>query len=281
MGQTIVISGLAEGMGREVAALLAEGGDAVAGFDVNAEGLESLGRELSGLGADPLLEPLDITDRRGLLAFRDKVLSKYGAVDTVLSNVGVGFFGPFEEIDLERALKCLEINVIGAAALFQAFIPGMRERGAGKLVAMSSLVGQIPFPFESVYSASKFAVEGLILSFRIELRPFGIRVAIIEPAQVSTRFAAKIHKLPPEGSPYRERARRFIERDHALIKTAPTPREAAEKIVKVLRSARPKLYTQIELKSTVFIRLSRVAPTWVREKVLENYMDIRVKSAGT
>jgi short-subunit dehydrogenase len=279
MGQTIVISGLAEGIGREVAKLLAQGGDRVAGFDVNAEGLESLGRELEGLGVDPLLLPLDITDRRGLLMFRDKVLAKHGAVDTVLSNVGVGFFGPFEEIDLDQALKCLETNVIGAAALFQAFIPGMRKRRSGKLVAMSSLVGQVPFPFESVYSASKFAIEGLILSFRMELKPFGIRIAIIEPAQVSTRFAAKIHKLPPEGSPYRERARRFMERDNELIKTAPTPLEAAGKIVKILRAKRPKLYTRLEIQSTVFIRLSRIAPTWFREMFLENFMKIRVKDA--
>jgi len=101
----------------------------------------------------------------------------------VLSNVGIGFFGPFEEVDLEKALKCLEINVIGASAIFQAFIPSMREQGHGKLIAMSSLVGQVPFPFESIYSASKFAIEGLVLSLRYEVEPFGIRVALVEPAQ--------------------------------------------------------------------------------------------------
>jgi short-subunit dehydrogenase len=125
-------------------------------------------------------------------------------VDTVISNVGIGFFGPFEEINLEKALKCLEINVIGAAAIFQAFIPSLRKAGGGKLIAMSSLVGQIPFPFESIYSASKFAISGMVESFQYELAPFGIQVALIEPAQVSTNFAAKIHVLPPEGSPYRE-----------------------------------------------------------------------------
>jgi short-subunit dehydrogenase len=146
---------------------------------------------------------MDITDRPGILKFRDQVLQKYGKVDIVLSNVGIGFFDPFEEVNLEKALKCLEINVIGCAAIFQAFIPSLRKQGGGKLIAMSSLVGQIPFPFESVYTASKFAIEGMVDALRLEVAPFNIKVALIEPAQVCTKFAAKIHHLPPEGSPYR------------------------------------------------------------------------------
>src|SRR5512144_1260997 len=116
----------------------------------------------------------------------------------------------------------------------QAVLPSMRARRSGKLIAVSSLVGQIPFPFESIYSATKFAVEGLVLSLRYEVEPFGIRVALIQPAQVSTRFAAKIHVLPREGSPYRERVRRFIARDEALIKTAIDPAAAADRIVAVV-----------------------------------------------
>ena len=73
---------------------------------------------------DHLLVPLDITDRPGVRAFRDKVLEKYGRVDTVLSNVGNGFFGAFEELDLEAAFKLVEINLMGAATLLQSFIPG-------------------------------------------------------------------------------------------------------------------------------------------------------------
>jgi short-subunit dehydrogenase len=194
----------------------------------------------------------------------------------VLSNVGIGFFGPFEEVDLEKALKCLEINVIGTAAIFQAFLPSMRENRSGKLIAVSSLVGQIPFPFESIYSASKFAVEGLVLSMRYEVEPFGIKVAVIEPAQVSTTFAAKIHRLPPEGSPYRERAGRFIKRDEELIKTAPTPPQAAAAIVKVINAKNPKLFNQVDFKSRVFLSINRVLPQPMKDAILLRQMDIRV-----
>jgi short-subunit dehydrogenase len=274
--QAVVITGMAQGIGREVARLLARSKVPVAGFDVDKEGIESLRKEFEEAGCDHLLTTLDIADRPGILKFRDAVLEKFGRVDVVLSNVGIGFFGPFEEVDLEKALKCLEINVIGTAAIFQAFLPSMRANRRGKLIAVSSLVGQIPFPFESVYSASKFAVEGLVLSMRYEVEPFGIKVAVIEPAQVSTSFAAKIHKLPPEGSPYRERAGRFIKKDEELIKTAPTPPQAAVAIVKVINAKNPKLFNQVDFKSKVFLGINKLLPQGMKDAILLRTMDIRV-----
>lgn len=271
----VVITGLAQGMGREVARRLVAAGDTVAGFDVDTDGIESLRREFATAGRDAFLATLDVCDRRGILAFRDEVLERYGHVDTVLANVGIGFFGPFEEVDLDRASRCLEINVMGTAAILQAFVPSMRERRSGKLVAVSSLVGQIPFPFESIYSATKFAVEGLVLSLRYEVEPFGIRVALIHPAQVSTNFAAKIHVLPAESSPYRERVRRFIARDDELIKGAPNPAAAADRIVEVLQSADPALFNAIDAKSRFFMLLNRFLPVALRDRMLLAQMDIR------
>ncbi len=277
MPDVVVISGLADGMGREVAKLLAAAGDSVAGFDVDADGVESLKRELEGTPGDHLLEVLDITDRPGVKAFAEKTLEKLGTPDIVLSNVGIGFFSPFEEVDLEAALKCLEINVIGAAALFQAFLPSMRERASGKFIAMSSLVGRIPFPFESIYTASKFAINGMLQSMRLELEPFGLQVALIEPAQVSTTFAAKIHKLPPEGSPYRDRVKRFIDRDNELIKGAPDPLGASKHIVEFIKKDRPSTYNQFQFRDTFFLFINRMLPQKLRDYILVNFMDIKGK----
>ncbi len=272
--QVVMITGLAQGMGREVALELARAGDSIAGFDVDAEGVASLREELEAGGGEHLLEVLDVTDRKGIQGFRDRVLDAFGRVDVVLSNVGIGFFGPFEEVDLEKANRCFEINVTGTAAVLQAFVPSMRERRSGRLIVMSSLVGQIPFPFESIYAASKFAVEGLVLSLRYEVEPFGIEVALIQPAQVSTSFAAKIHTLPPEGSPYRERAGRFIRRDEELILGAPDPATAAAEIVKVIRAPKLKLHNQVDPKSRFFMKLNRVLPRRLRDAVLLRQMDI-------
>jgi len=274
--QVVVLTGLAQGIGREVAKLLVASGNAVAGFDIDADGIESLRSELDELNGAHLLQVMDVCDRPGILEFKDRVLEKFGAVDTVVSNVGIGFFGAFEEVDLEAAARCMEINVIGTAAIIQAFVPAMRKKGRGKVIAVSSLVGQVPFPFESIYSASKFAVEGLVLSMRYELEPLGIRVALIQPAQVSTDFAAKIHHPPPEGSPYRERVMRFIKRDEELIRTAPTPTQAAQEIVKVIEADRPAVHNQIDFKSRFFMILNRFLPMSIRDRILLNQMDISV-----
>ena len=275
-GKNIVITGLGDGMGRHVAVMLAEKGYRIAGFDVDKKGVESLAKELKKIGGDHYLIDMNITDRKGILKFKDDVLKKFGHVDIVLSNVGIGFFGPFEEINLEEALKCLEINVIGAMAIFQAFIPSLRERGAGRLVAMSSLVGRVPFPFESIYTSSKFAISGLMESMKYEVSPFGIDVGVIEPAQVSTSFAAKIHKLPPEGSPYRDRVKRFIDRDNELIKTAPTPEAASKTIVKILEKKRLPLFNQLLLVDSFLMAINRYFPRKIKDMILVGYMKIKV-----
>jgi short-subunit dehydrogenase len=276
MTQRVVISGLADGMGRQTALLLAAKGVSIAGFDVDQDGLKSLAIELDKHGIEHHLVPLDITNRDGVRAFRDAVLAKWGYVDTVMSNVGVPFFGPFEEVDLNAALRAFEINVIGAAARFQSFIPGRRERRQGKLVALASLVGRVPFPFESIYSSTKFAVEGMVQSLRYEVEPFGIKVALIEPAQVATGFAQKSLKLPQPSSPYYARAMRFIERDNELVRNATTPQAAAKRIVQVVLADKPKLFNQVDGMSTFFFFLNQYLPLWARDAILLSHMRIKV-----
>jgi hypothetical protein len=99
---------------------------------------------------------------------------------------------------------------------------------------------------------------------------------VIQPAQVSTSFAAKIHRLPPEGSPYRERAGRFIKRDEEMIKTAPTPPQAAAAIVKVINARNPKLFNQVDFKSKVFLGVNNFLPQPVKDAILLRTMDIKV-----
>jgi len=276
MKKVIVISGIAQGMGREVAHILAKKNYKICGFDIDADAIRVLQKELDDVQAEHFLQSFDITDKSAMQSFSDKVIKENQKIDIVVSNVGIGFFGPFEETDLERALQCFNINIIGCARLLQLFIPQMRRQTSGKLIVMSSLVGQIPFPFESIYSASKFAIEGLVQSLRIEVKPFNIQVALIEPAQVSTNFAAKIHKLPAESSPYYDRVKRFIKRDEDLIKTAPKPEDAAKRIVTVIEADKPKLFNQVDFMSTVFLFLNRILPHSIRDFILVNHMKIKV-----
>jgi len=273
--RTAVITGVAQGIGREVAKLLASGGTSIGGCDVDAASLGSLGDELARTGTLHLLEPVDIADRAAIARFRDAVLARFDTVDLVLANAGVGFFGPLEEADLEKAARCLEINVLGTAATFQAFIPVMRARRAGRLVAISSMVGRIPYPFESIYVASKFAVEGLVRTVRYELAPFGIEVGLIEPAQVSTAFAAKILHRPGDTSPYRDRVARFIERDQELVEAAPTPARAAARIVRIVTAPRLRVASQLDARSTLLLAVQKVVPQALQDALLLRYLRLR------
>jgi short-subunit dehydrogenase len=274
MGQVVVITGCAQGMGREVAKILAAKGVSVAGFDMDDKGLGTLEKELGGTGGGHYFTKLSVTDRKGILKFRDKVLERFGHVDTVFSNVGVGFFGPFEEVDLEKAIVNFEINVFGTAAVFQAFIPSMRVRKQGKLVAVASMVGRIPFPFESIYSSSKFAVEGLVRSLKYEVAPFGIKVALIEPSQVSTAFAAKSHVIPPADSPYHAKVVRFSKKNGEILKGAHTPASAAQLIVRILEQKNPKLHNQLSFKDSLNLKMMAILPSSLTDSMLLKHMDI-------
>ncbi|MBN1636752.1 MAG: SDR family NAD(P)-dependent oxidoreductase [Deltaproteobacteria bacterium] len=275
MNKVVVISGLGAGMGYEVAKILAGKGMSIAGFDMDPEALKTVKKDLDRIGGVHYLEALDITNRPGILKFRDKVLAEYGHVDTVLSNVGLGFFGPFEEIDLEKAIKNVEINLFGAAALLQAFIPSMRERRYGKLVVMASMIGRIPFPFESIYVAGKFAVEGLVRSIRYELEPFGIKVALVEPSQVSSQFAAKCHNRPPVDSPYYDRVVRFSKQNSEILKASPTPLEAAKKIAAIVEESAPKLHNQLSRRDSFNVKISELLPNCIYDPMFLKHMDIK------
>ncbi len=275
MSQKVVITGPARGIGYEVAKALARSGDTIIGFDRDAKGIARLKKEIDRIGAPHFLSALDITDGKGVAKFRDAVLGEFGAVDTVISNAAVASFGSFEETELAGMLNSLKINVLGTATIFQAFIPAMRQRRSGRLIAMSSFTGIVPFPFESIDTACNFAVQGLVGALRYEVEPFGITVGLIEPSIVITDLTAGIHTLPSAGSPYRERIARFLAKDHEMKKDAMLPARAAQEIVKIVKGKRLKLHNRIDFTSSVFLSIDKFLPMSVRDGILLNQMNIK------
>jgi short-subunit dehydrogenase len=275
MSQRVVITGPARGIGNEVAKLLAQNGDTVIGFDRDGAGIARLKKELDRIGAPHFLSVLDITDRKGVTKFRDVVLKEFGAVDTVLSNAAIASFGSFEETDLGGMLRSLEINVVGTATIFQAFIPAMRKRGSGRLIAMSSFTGIVPFPFESIDTACNFAIEGMVRALRYEVEPFGITVGLIEPSIVVTDLTAGVHSLPSNESPYRGRIERFLAKDREMKKGAMSPARAAREIVRIIKAKGLKLHNRIDFTSSLFLSIDKFLPAAVRDGILLNQMDIK------
>jgi NAD(P)-dependent dehydrogenase (short-subunit alcohol dehydrogenase family) len=176
---SVLVTGAARGIGRATSLRLAAGGwDVVAGVRRAADG-ESLVQARPG---QITAVTLDVTDE-AQVASLDAVLP--ARLDAVVNNAGVFVGGPVEALPLAELRRQLEVNVVGQAAVTQAVLPRLRA-SRGRLVFVSSVSGRIATPMFGAYSASKFALEGLADALRMELAPWGVRVAVVQPAQTDT-----------------------------------------------------------------------------------------------
>jgi len=195
----VLVTGCSSGIGRATALALVR-----AGFPVWASAREA-GRleELEQAGCRAL--ELDVTDEQSRVAAVRRVEAEHGAVGVLVNNAGHGGGGPVEEVPLSLVREVFEANVFGLVRMCQLALPGMRARRGGLIVNLGSAAGLVTPPTGCPYAMSKYAVESLCDALRPEVAPFGIRVALIEPGAVRTRFLANsdLHKPGADGdSPY-------------------------------------------------------------------------------
>jgi NAD(P)-dependent dehydrogenase (short-subunit alcohol dehydrogenase family) len=197
---SVLVTGAARGIGRATALRLAAAGwDVLAGVR-RAEHGEALAAEAGSGRVAPV--SLDITDADQVAALDDVLPAR---LDGVVNNAGVVVGGPIEAVPLDELRRQLEVNVVGQAAVTQAVMPRVRASG-GRLVFVSSLSGRVATPMTGPYNASKFALEGMVDALRMEVRPWGVRVVLVEPAQTDTdmwrnaesTFAEQVATLSPE-----------------------------------------------------------------------------------
>jgi short-subunit dehydrogenase len=131
---------------------------------------------------------LDVENDKSILDAVNKIITENSRVDVVVNNAGYALVGALEENSMEEIKAQFETNFFGAVRIMQAVIPIMREQRSGKIVNITSMGGRIAIPLDSIYHATKFALEGLSESIQYELEPFGIKVILIEPGAVGTNF---------------------------------------------------------------------------------------------
>ncbi|WP_263621357.1 SDR family oxidoreductase [Rossellomorea aquimaris] len=152
-----------------------------------------------------LIEPLDVSSSESIKAFKERI-SHYSSIDLLLNNAGFAIGGFVEEVSIEEYREQFETNVFGVMAVTQAVLPFMRKEGKGKIINMGSISGRFGFPGLSPYVASKHALEGYSESLRLELKPFGIEVFLIEPGSFQTNIWTSGKKIAPRSlvtsSPY-------------------------------------------------------------------------------
>ena len=131
---------------------------------------------------------LDVDNDKSVLNAFNTIKGQRGRIDIVVNNAGYALAGPFEETSMEEVNAQLETNFFGTVRVMQAVIPIMREQRSGKIVNVTSMGGRIAIPLDSIYHASKFALEGLSESVQYEVEPFGIKIILIEPGAVGSNF---------------------------------------------------------------------------------------------
>lgn len=180
--KVILITGASSGIGYDTATRLAKQGHKVYGA---ARRIDKM-LPLKELGITPI--KMDVTDDASMIAGVNAVLEAEGRIDVLVNNAGYGYFGAVENVSMEEARKQLEVNVFGLARLTQLVIPHMRKQGSGRIVNLASIAGKLALYFGGWYHVSKFAVEGFSDALRMELKPFGIDVVIIEPGGIKTEW---------------------------------------------------------------------------------------------
>ena len=136
----------------------------------------------------------DVTDDASVAKLVDDVLAKAGRIDLLVNNAGMGLLGGAEESSIAQAQALFDVNVFGVFRVTNAVLPAMRRQGKGRIVNLSSVQGFIPAPYFALYSSTKHAIEGYSESLDHELRPFGIRVSLVEPAYTRTSFEDNLAK---------------------------------------------------------------------------------------
>lgn len=180
--KVILITGASSGIGYDTAQRLAVQGHKVYAAARRLERMESL-REY---GAVPIR--MDVTDENSMMEGVNKIMEAEGRIDVLFNNAGYGYFGAIENVSMEEAHKQMEVNVFGLARLCQLVLPIMREQGSGRIINTSSVAGKAVLYFGGWYNVSKYSVEAFSDALRMEMRPFGIDVVMIEPGGICTEW---------------------------------------------------------------------------------------------
>ena len=265
---TAFVTGASSGIGEATAKHLAGLGLTVY---AGARRLDRMEQELAPLGIRPIA--LDVTDDASMTAAVDRILAETGRIDALVNVAGYGSYGPLETVPLDEARHQFEVNVFGAARLIQLVLPSMRARGRGRIINMSSIAAKISEPMGAWYHATKYAIEGLSDSLRLELAPFGIKVVIIEPGLTKSEWIdTAMKKLidTSAGTPYAEQGKRlanlYLEGDRLGVETSPDV--VAKAIGRAIVRKNPRTRYAIGLAAKPVVAMRRLLPDAVIDPVM-------------
>ena len=273
--KVIFISGASSGIGFDTAIKLARQGHIVYGAARRTDKLKALEKE----GIKTL--HLDVTDSDSCRSAIDTVIKEQGRVDVLVNNAGYGSLGAIENVSMEEARKQIDVNLFGLAELTRLVLPQMREQGGGKIINISSVAGRMVINFGAWYNVSKYAVEAFSDALRIEAKPFGIDVVLIEPGGIGTDwgFIAADHlEQSSRGSVYEQSAQNMADTFRKAY-GAPwmsSPSVVSKAIVKAINAKRPRTRYLVGLGARSIVFFHAILPTRWWDAMMRSFSKIRL-----
>ncbi|SRR5699024_1071253 len=265
MEKVVLISGASSGMGKETAVYLNNKGYKVYAAARRVEKM----REFEKLGIMAMY--VDLAEEKSIEDLVDKVLKDEDRIDILINNAGYGLYGALEDVSIYEAKKQMEVNVFGLARLTQLVVPIMRKQKSGKIVNVSSIGGKIVGPFGLWYHVSKFGVEALSDALRLELKPFGIDVIIIQPGGIKTEWgniAMKNLKKSSQRSAYQKAILKVVESNEKHEKNYSNPSIIAKLIFKAIRAKKPKTRYHAGHMAAFVLFIRKVVPDRIIDKMI-------------
>ncbi|HSS11403.1 MAG TPA: SDR family oxidoreductase [Acidimicrobiales bacterium] len=241
MSTVSVVTGANSGIGRAIAIYLARQGHEVHGTVRDPERAGKLRSMAADAGVTVHLAILDVADDESVRQGLAEVIDRAGQVDVLVNNAGVGGNSVVEEASPAQILDVTNVNVCGAVRCLQAVLPGMRARRHGAVVNVTSVAGRVGVIAQAPYVASKWALEGLSEELALELAPFGIRVAVVEPGVTKSAIFAKNVDAPNGTGAYDDHYERMFDFYAAGIPKATDPFEVAAVVYEAITTETPRL----------------------------------------
>ena len=257
--QVALVTGASSGIGRAAAILLARSGYRVFATVRSTEDEVSLREAAVGLPLDVLR--LDVADESASARCVHDVVGRADRIDVLVNNAGFAQLGAVEDLTRAALRQQFEVNVFGPMHLCREVLPVMRSHGSGRIVNVISLAGRVSVPFIGAYCASKFALEAFSDSLRVEARSAGVRVVLVEPGPVKTRFQEALRSSAsdlPKASEFRAHYDEIL--SEPTSRFAVDPERVARVILRGIRSPRPRARYRVRLVEGAVARITRVVP---------------------
>jgi len=270
-----LVTGTSSGIGRSTALLLARSGYRVFATVRTSEAEADLRRDAGGSPLDILR--LDVGDEGSARLAARTTFERAGRIDVLVNNAGYAQVGAVADLTRDRVRRQFEVNVFAPVQLVREVLPVMRTQGGGRIVNVSSLAGRVSVPMMGAYCASKFALEAFSDALRIEAKPFGIHVSLIEPGPVVTEFQrnalAESRDILESESVYGSVYRSYLEGGFDLGRGATSDR-VARVILRALRARRPRSRYRVRVRDSVATGFIQIVPRAGMDWVLSRWMEL-------